>query len=120
MLKFHPEKCVYPSCRLCMDNCPMDGIDLSMDPPVIATPCMSCTLCAKICPTGALDESEWFNTFKERTAKFMDTWYSTYIDKQEAEGKFRRLVPKDKIGRKTPIGKIHNKHPQWLIGKGFY
>ena len=113
-------KCTDPECRLCMENCPMDGIDLSMNPPVIAKPCEGCGFCAKICPTGALDESEWVNTFKERTAKFMDTWYATFIDKQEAEGKFRRLVPKDKIGRDTPIGEVYTKHPQWLIGKGFH
>ena len=37
MLKFHEEKCNYPM-PLCMDNCPMDGIDLSVKPPVLLNP----------------------------------------------------------------------------------
>jgi hypothetical protein len=27
--KYEKEKCLYPACRLCMDNCPWDGIDLT-------------------------------------------------------------------------------------------
>jgi ferredoxin len=118
LMKFHKEKCLYPDCRLCMDNCPMNGIDLSVDPPVIAKPCMNCTFCAKICPTGALDETLWVETFFERTIKLFPPFYLKYLEKAEAEGSFRRLVPLDKIGYDTPIFKLHNKHPQWVIGKG--
>ena len=118
LLKFHPEKCVYPKCRLCMDNCPMDGIDLSVEPPVIAKPCMDCTFCAKVCPTGALDESLWVETFAERTRVLMPIHYMAGLEKPEAEGHFRRLVPIDEVGYDTPIYKKHNKHPQWIIGKG--
>ena len=59
MVKYHREKCKYPKCRLCMDNCPMGGIDLSADPPVIANRCHPCEFCARICPTGAIDMDEW-------------------------------------------------------------
>ena len=38
LLKFDKEKCLYPSCTLCMDNCPMQGMDLSLDPPVLPSP----------------------------------------------------------------------------------
>lgn len=118
LLKFYEEKCTYPKCRLCMDNCPMDGIDLSVKPPVIAKPCMNCTFCAKICPTGALDESIWVETFIERTLKLFPLFYLPGLDKPEADGHFRRLIPIEDIGYDTPIYKKHNKHPQWVIGKG--
>ena len=55
LLKFDKEKCLYPSCTLCMDNCPMHGMDLSVDPPILAKPCLDCEFCARLCPTGALD-----------------------------------------------------------------
>ncbi|GAF79205.1 unnamed protein product, partial [marine sediment metagenome] len=32
-LKYNKEKCTYPKCRLCVDNCLMGYIDLSADPP---------------------------------------------------------------------------------------
>ena len=93
LLKFHEKKCTYPECRLCIDNCPMDGIDLSMRPPVIARPCMNCTFCAKICPTGALDESAWVETFIKRTRVLFPLFYLPGLEQPEAEGQFRRLVP---------------------------
>ena len=69
MLKFHKEKCLYPECRLCMDNCPMEGIDLSVKPPVIAKPCLDCEFCARLCPTGALDIDEWVEAMASMTSK---------------------------------------------------
>jgi ferredoxin len=33
-----PGRCRYPKCRLCMDNCPVDGIDLTMRPPLSQNP----------------------------------------------------------------------------------
>jgi len=117
--KFHEEKCTYPECRLCMDNCPEDAIDLSMNPPVIGKGCIGCTFCAKICPTGAMDESPWVEASAPQIA---DRYQETYLQglvKLEAEGRFRRLLPLDEVGLDTPIYKVFNKHPQWIIGKGF-
>jgi flavodoxin/ferredoxin len=114
-VKFYKEKCNYPDCRLCMDNCPVDGIDLSMEPPVIAKPCISCEFCGRICPTGALaDEprpsgmrkSEVFRKFFLEPPGLIEA---------EAEGCFRRLVPKEKVGTDPPT---QMKHPLWIIGKG--
>jgi ferredoxin len=118
MLQFHKEKCKYPRCRLCMDNCPMGGIDLSFDPPVIAKPCMSCTFCARICPTGALDDDTYNERFAPQLIKLMPVFILPPLEKAEAEGRFRRLVPIGNIGYDTPLYKVHNKHPQWVIGKG--
>jgi ferredoxin len=118
LLKFDKNKCTYPECRLCMDNCPMDGIDLSVDPPVIAKPCLDCTFCAKVCPTGALDESRWVETFVERNRALMKSFYMAGLVEPEKEGRFRRLVPIDEVGYDTPVSKLHDTHPQWVIGEG--
>ena len=116
--KYNREKCLYPKCQLCMDNCPMDGIDLTVDPPVIAKPCMHCMFCAKICPTGAMDENFFYNTPAERTIKATPEFYLEQLAIDEAKGRFRRLVPIDKIGWNTPYYVKHNKRPWWIIGKG--
>jgi flavodoxin/NAD-dependent dihydropyrimidine dehydrogenase PreA subunit len=62
-LKYHKEKCLFPQCRICMDNCPLDGIDLSVDPLILAKPCINCEFCARVCPTGALDMDEWMKLY---------------------------------------------------------
>jgi flavodoxin/ferredoxin len=120
-IKFYKDKCLYPKCRLCVDNCPMDGIDLSVDPPVIAKPCQDCEFCTRICPTGALDMSIWVEAIaKPAFEKMYPLRLLPGLDKAEAEGRFRRLLPKkdfkysfDNIGYKQ-----HTKHPQWIIEKG--
>jgi flavodoxin/NAD-dependent dihydropyrimidine dehydrogenase PreA subunit len=119
LVKFHREKCSYPKCRLCMDNCPLHGIDLSLKPPIIAQPCMNCTFCAKICPTGAIDESAWVNVSGVRMNELMQKYYLPDLHRAEKMGRFRRLVAIKDIGWNTPIYKTHNTHPQWIIGKGF-
>jgi len=118
MAKFSMEKCIYPGCRLCMDNCPMDGIDLSVKPPVFAKPCISCGFCEQICPTGAIDAEAWFEAEMPVWNKIFDKYVLPPLVKAEAEGRFRRLVPVEDIGRDNPIYKVHRKHPRWIIGKG--
>ena len=107
------EKCIYPECRLCMDNCPMDAIDLSVSPPVFAKNCRPCHFCVKICPTGAIG-ADW-----EKAAK-QASWHAGNVfmkamDVAEAEGRFRRLVPREDIGWDTPFYKIQTKHPWYVI-----
>jgi len=126
MVKYHKEKCLYPKCRLCMKNCPVDGIDLSVDPPVIANPCHPCEFCARICPTGALDMDEWVEAFSKETAKIMPLHLIPALEKAEAEGRFRRLPPIESLDKYYEYYanldhygfKKHKKHPQWIIGKG--
>lgn len=120
-LKFHKEKCLYPKCRLCVDNCPMNGIDLSVDPPIIAKPCHPCEFCSRVCPTGAIDITEWLNDWAIVTLKNLyPQVLFPQLEKAESEGTFRRLLPKDKIVLSLDnFGyKRHTKHPQWIIGKG--
>lgn len=117
VLKYHKEKCVYPKCRLCVDNCPVYGIDLSLKEPVIAKPCIGCELCTRICPTGALESDEFDEILEELTIKELTRFYIPPLRLAEAEGHFRPLVPYEKMGTGTPIFRSY-KHPQWIIGKG--
>jgi flavodoxin/formate hydrogenlyase subunit 6/NADH:ubiquinone oxidoreductase subunit I len=118
MLKYHKEICLYPRCRLCMENCPMDGIDLTVNPPIIAKPCIECEFCTKICPTGALDDSTYNEFAGPITARDIKDFLLTDVNKAEAEGRFRPLIPKEKIGNGLPLYKTQTKHPKWIIGKG--
>jgi flavodoxin/NAD-dependent dihydropyrimidine dehydrogenase PreA subunit len=121
IVKFVREKCTYPKCRLCMDNCPLDGIDLSLSRPVIAQPCMNCFFCEQICPTGALNVDE-------KDLDLLQQWHVNAIRKNgiprlaeaEAQGRFRRLTPDERVSWDTPFYKVYNKHPRIIIGKGHY
>jgi len=112
-VKFHKDKCLYPQCRLCMENCPVDGIDLSVDPPVIAKPCLYCEFCGRVCPTGAIDIDDWIRA----VAKITWPTFPVY-DQAEAEGTFRRLTPKEELKADVYGYMVHTKHPYWIIGKG--
>jgi flavodoxin/NAD-dependent dihydropyrimidine dehydrogenase PreA subunit len=118
LMKYHPEKCRYPKCQLCMENCPVYGIDLTMQPPVIAKPCINCEHCAEICPTGALDGSDFYNFAAPILARNNKRFLQSDLARAEADGHYRPLVPLDKVGTGLPLYKSHTKHPRWIIGKG--
>jgi flavodoxin/Fe-S-cluster-containing hydrogenase component 2 len=120
-IKYHPEKCRYPKCRLCMDNCPVFAIDLSLEPRVIASEdrCLGhCGYCAMICPTGAIEVDEWLRTQAPSYLKLQQHLTIPNLAKQEAEGTFRRLVPIEDVKFETYLGMVCSKHPKWIIGKG--
>ena len=50
LLRYDRSACLYPGCSLCIDNCPTSGIDLSVDPPLLAKPCIDCEFCARRLP----------------------------------------------------------------------
>jgi len=117
MLAFDRKKCLYPKCTLCMDNCPTYGIDLSVDPPLIAQPCVDCEFCARLCPTGAIDMLSWLQAIEDMTVGFMGKMMDS-LDKAEGEGKFRRLIPMSEIDLSHTGFRQYTKHPQWVLGKG--
>jgi flavodoxin/NAD-dependent dihydropyrimidine dehydrogenase PreA subunit len=117
MLAFDREICLHPKCTLCMDNCPVYGIDLSVDPPLIAQPCVDCEFCARICPTGALDMLSWLQAMEEMTVGFMPKMMES-LNKAEAEGKFRRLIPMSEVDLSHTGYRQYTNHPQWVLGKG--
>jgi len=73
----------------------MDGMDHSVNPSVIATPCIGCNFCTMICPTGALDDSAWLGLFAagHHNLESMKADLLPRLAQAEADGAFRRLVP---------------------------
>jgi flavodoxin len=121
-LKYDKEKCAYPKCHICQDNCLMNYIDLSADPPKYGSKgnrCdmwMGCTFCELICPTGAIS-CDWEHTLKENMelGKFfganpLEEAYKNII----ASGRFRKLSP-DEI--KGPYFMVYSKRPRFKIPK---
>jgi flavodoxin/Fe-S-cluster-containing hydrogenase component 2 len=54
-MTYNKGKCRYPSCRLCVDHCPVNAIDLSVSPVMFRKGCISCYFCEMLCPTGAIE-----------------------------------------------------------------
>lgn len=92
-------KCTYPKCTLCADHCTMDCIDLTQNPPVIHNNCESCGLCWLICPMDAVVDTQLdLQNFKPEFSKDRDHPFIRDLAEAEAKGKFRRLVPIEKVG----------------------
>ncbi|MFC1820246.1 EFR1 family ferrodoxin [Thermodesulfobacteriota bacterium] len=111
--KLSVQKCRYPQCRLCEDNCPMDAINLSGTPPGITKDCCTCHFCEMICPEGAMEVD--YEILAKASSKRAKDKFIKALEKAEAEGRFRRLVPLDEVGWDTPYYKVYNKHPRYII-----
>lgn len=133
-LLFDKSKCLYPKCRLCMDICPVHGIDLTVDPPRLADPCLPCNMCDQVCPTGAATidpiHFRWQNanhdyekTGRQRLAQLKEgikveehqipsspygpTNTKQYLtDEEVAEGFLHQVY------------KVFNKRPRFVVGYG--
>lgn len=120
VLKYDKEKCRYPKCGICMDICPLYGIDLTLDPPVIGKPCMNCEMCDQVCPTGAIE----VDREHMESARIIDKetqFFEQAIDRcreYEEQGIFRRLIPEDQCDWDTLVYERYDKHPRFVIGKG--
>jgi len=108
-LKINPSKCKYPQCHFCMDKCPMHSIDLTVSPPLMNINCDKCWLCEQACPYGAI-ELDWNDYFKAHLKMIPPLIIS--LDIFEKRGKFRRLVPVDKVGKKY---QFQLKHPRFKV-----
>jgi hypothetical protein len=98
----------------------MDGIDLAVDPSIIAKPREEREWRARICPTGAPDIVDWLEVFDAvETGTGLNTrdLVVMNLDIAEKQGSFRRLLPVEKICTIKNY-KLHKKHPQWITGKG--
>jgi flavodoxin/NAD-dependent dihydropyrimidine dehydrogenase PreA subunit len=89
-------------CNECVESCPVDGIDVSTDPPRIQDPCLYCWHCAKICPTLAI-EADW----DPLVAMAPGFWarYRRELEQAEARGEFRWLVDRDSLDFDNPLYK---------------
>jgi flavodoxin/formate hydrogenlyase subunit 6/NADH:ubiquinone oxidoreductase subunit I len=122
-IQYDPEKCIYPKCRLCMDHCLMDYIDLSASPRVFGsnkTECdmwLGCTFCEMICPTGAIfcDWEQFQKDFGEKIGVILGgDPLAKAAEEAIASGRLRMLVPKKEM---KPYFLVHNKHPRFKIPK---
>lgn len=109
-------KCTYPQCTICADHCPMQAIDLSAKPPTFSWSCEGCDLCWVICPEGAVEITNMDTTHAGMAPKGpdLDHHFLKMLEEAEAKGKFRRLVPMDKIGWDNIIYKM-TRHPRFSI-----
>ena len=109
--KVNMEKCRYPECTLCVDNCPMNSIDFSISPPKFKSNCFAEFFCEAICPEGAIEVD--FGPLaavhdipvKERCVRL--------LEEAEAKGRFRRLVPLEEVGWDTHLYEVTG-HPRLI------
>jgi flavodoxin/Fe-S-cluster-containing hydrogenase component 2 len=116
-----PEKCLYPKCTRCMDNCTMDYIDLACSPQKFGSESdycddnHECAWCFMICPAGAIrldpDIMEHIKPF----IGVRKSLFENILDQAERDGKFRRLISFDKVGFDTPYCLAHPNHPYFPI-----
>lgn len=113
-----PEKCLYPKCHICMDNCTMGFIDLEAEPQKYGcngNGCdynRGCTYCEMLCPTGAIHPAVPYEEACPVGKEHGSELFETILGQAEEDGKFRRLIPFEEVGTKTPFYSVHNKHPR--------
>jgi flavodoxin/NAD-dependent dihydropyrimidine dehydrogenase PreA subunit len=99
--KFHHEKCTHPECRLCIEHCPMGGIDLSTYPVRFARPCATCYFCEMICPTGAIEVD--YEARAQLSLKSGKERFVKRLEEAELQGRFRKLTPPEKHRLEHPL-----------------
>lgn len=73
------EKCTYPECTLCVDNCVVNSIDFSRTPPDFRENCINCNLCNRMCPVGAIEISA--ELMRRQIQKIINTGKCTYPER---------------------------------------
>ena len=92
------DKCT--RCNYCVELCPTNSIDFSMDPPVFHK-CDQCWLCEQTCPEGAIS----FNyppLHKSHNIVVAQKFVSA-LKRAEEMGRFRPLVKPEEVGWDTPL-----------------
>lgn len=121
-LSYDRQKCNYPKCRICQENCTMGYIDLSADPPRFGSKgngCdmwMGCTFCEMICPTGAIS-CDWETAFTEhmKLAQYFGVNPLEAAHRNAvASGRLRQLAPDTIAG---PFFRVFPKHPRFKLSR---
>ena len=111
-----PQKCLYPKCTICMDNCPMDYIDLKSGrfgrDGDKCDDCHSCTYCELICPSGAIKPITPYEELAPVGEYHGSELFIQTLSKAEEEGRFRRVIPFEEVGVRTPLYSVKTKHPR--------
>ncbi len=115
---YNPDKCLYPKCTKCMDNCPTKSIDLSKSPPVNYETCGPCLVwfCEQLCPSGAM-EVNW--GIADKIMETMTSIFEKLAEPMEEYGDLRgfRNLLTEKEGSGTPLYKKKNR-PKLIIRDG--
>jgi ferredoxin len=101
------DKCKYPECTFCIDNCPMNAIDFSFSPPLFDRSCARCFLCEMACPYGAIEFD--FGPFQKAhnvTPDDDSLALRASLDLFAARGKYRNLMPEEEIGWGTSVWQL--------------
>lgn len=113
-----PEKCLYPKCHICMDNCTMGYIQLEKNPQKFGSngdncdDCHGCTYCELLCPVGAIHPEIAYEEAAPVGKDHGSDLFCRVLNAAEAQGTFRRLIPEDEVGTKSPYYSVHSKHPR--------
>ena len=102
--KTFPQLSVNPSlcsrCYECQSSCPVDGIDIDLDPPQIQNPCIHCWNCVNICPEAAI-EADWSGQVK-LAPKLLER-YRYWLNVAATQGKFRWRMNPESIDFENPL-----------------
>ena len=91
--KVNTDKCT--KCLTCQENCPVDAINIEVEPPEIQNEgCIYCLYCEKLCPEGAI-EADWELTKKLTKGNLKK--YIKALKESELQGKFRPYVDYESI-----------------------
>jgi flavodoxin/NAD-dependent dihydropyrimidine dehydrogenase PreA subunit len=123
-MTYDEKKCLYPKCRLCIDHCLMEYIDLSAQPRSYGSKgngCdmwLGCTFCEMICPTGAIscDWEQFHKDFGEKIGVILDgNPLARAAEDCISSGRLRLLVPREEVRWDRPYLKVHPKRPRFKI-----
>lgn len=89
-------------CGDCEESCPVEGIDISTEPPRIQDPCIFCWNCAKICPNCAI-ETDWTGLVAMAPRSYER--YIQALKNAEARGEFRWHVDPNDMNYDDPLYK---------------
>lgn len=96
-------------CHTCEESCPVQGIDIEMEPPRIQQPCIYCWRCVNVCPTLAIS-ANW-----DSIVSLAPSYYERYrkeLDKAAERGEFRWLVDPETVDPINPFYKQREKEAQ--------
>lgn len=92
------DKCT--RCNFCVELCPSQAIDFSVDPPVFHQ-CEQCWLCEQTCPEGAISFN--YPPLHKSHNIMVAQNYATSLEAAEKAGRFRPLVKQEDVGWDTPL-----------------
>jgi formate hydrogenlyase subunit 6/NADH:ubiquinone oxidoreductase subunit I len=95
---FDMKKCTYPKCTLCVDECPMDSIDFTRNPPHVKRNCEGCDVCWCVCPEDAVSIPNIEGTHALLKPTGPEDGFFAALNAAEKSGRFRRLVSMEEIG----------------------